>query len=75
MRGTTLLAQARATALTSTTLTVPYPTPATALTPNVPGLSAGSVRPRSGCRWGARDLQLMGSAAFTVVDTWPQRGA
>src|SRR2546428_4158408 len=44
MRGTTLLAQARATALTgSTTLTVPFPTPATSITPNLPGLSAGPV--------------------------------
>src|SRR5262249_32627532 len=45
MRGTTLIAQARATALTGgTTLTVPYPTQATAITPNMPGLSAGPVQ-------------------------------
>src|SRR3989442_1484494 len=42
----TLLAQARATAMTgSTTLTVPFPTAATQLpiTPGLPGLSAGPV--------------------------------
>src|SRR5262249_30849210 len=45
MRGTTLIAQARATGLTgSTTLTVPFPTQATAITPNMPGLSAGPVQ-------------------------------
>ena len=40
---------ARATALVGgTTLTVPYPTPATALTPNLPGLSVGPV---AACFW------------------------
>src|SRR5262249_15298337 len=40
--GSTVLAQARATGLTgSTSLTVPFPTPATAIAPNLPGLSAG----------------------------------
>jgi subtilisin family serine protease len=66
-RGTTLLAQARATALTSTTLTVPYPTSATAATPNLPGLSAGSVQAQVWVQVGtAPTFQLMGSAAFTV---------
>src|SRR5258705_2160207 len=42
MRNGALIAQARATGLAgSTTLTVPYPTPATSLTPDLPRLSAG----------------------------------
>src|SRR5206468_4412284 len=45
VRNGVLIAQARATGLSgSTTLTVPYPTPATSLTPNMPGLSAGAVQ-------------------------------
>ena len=71
MRGTTLLAQARATALTSTTLTVPYPTPATSLTPNLPGLSAGSVAAQVWQQVGSSSFSLFGSAALTVNDTRP----
>src|SRR2546426_3548409 len=42
--GTTPLTHARPTPLTSgSTLTVPFPTPATAITPNLPGLSAGPL--------------------------------
>src|SRR5207245_8196742 len=59
MRGTTLIAQARATALTgSTTLTVPFPTQATAITPNMPGLSAGPVQ--------AQVWQQTGSSSFSL---------
>jgi subtilisin family serine protease len=71
MRGTTLIAQARATALTSTTLTVPYPTPATSLTPNLPGLSAGSVTVQVWQQMGSSSFVLFGSASLTVTDTRP----
>src|SRR5437899_5471729 len=71
MRGTTLLAQARATALTgTTTLTVPFPTPATSITPNLPGLSAGPVQAQVWQQTGsAPTFSLIGSAALTVTDT------
>ena len=72
MRGTTLLAQARATALTGTTLTVPFPTPATSITPNLPGLSAGPVEAQVWQQTGsAPTFSLIGSAALTVTDTRP----
>src|SRR5262249_14395464 len=71
MRGSTLLAQARATALAgSTTLTVPYPTQATALTANLPGLSVGPVQAQV---WqqtsSAPTFSLLGSGVITVTDT------
>ncbi len=69
MRGTTLIAQARATALTGTTLTVPFPTQATAITPNMPGLSAGSVQAQVWQPTSASAFTLIGSAALTVTDT------
>ncbi len=70
MRGSTLIAQARATALTgSTTLTVPFPTQATAITPNMPGLSAGAVQAQVWQQTGASTFSLAGSAALTVNDT------
>src|SRR5882724_7018468 len=69
-RGTTVLAQARATALTgSTTLTVPFPTAATALAPNLPGLSAGSVQPQVYVQTGTVTYTLIGSVPLTVTDT------
>src|SRR3989442_2709433 len=76
MRGTTLLAQARATALTSSsTLTVPFPTPATSITPNLPGLSAGPVQAQVWQQTGsALTFSLIGSAALTVTDTRPVPG-
>ena len=62
VRGTTLIAQARATALTgSTTLTVPFPTQATAITPNMPGLSVGPVQ--------AQVWQQTGTSTFTLIGT------
>src|SRR5207249_10727013 len=69
-----LIAQARATGLSgSTTLTVPYPTPATSLTPNMPGLSAGAVQAQV---WqqtsSALSFSLIGSATLTVTDTRPR---
>jgi subtilisin family serine protease len=75
MRGTTLLAQARATALTgNTTLTVPFPTQATAITPNLPGLSAGAVQAQVWQQTGSSTFTLIGSAGFTVTDTRPTPG-
>jgi len=62
MRGNTLLAQARATALTSTTLTVPFPTAATTLTPNLPGLSAGTVQVQVWQQTGTSSFSPFGSA-------------
>src|SRR3989475_283253 len=76
MRGTTLLAQARATALTSgTTLTVPFPRPATAMTPNLPGRAAGTVQAQVWQQTGsAPTFSLIGSATLTVTDTRPVPG-
>src|SRR5207249_8453811 len=83
LRGTTLLAQARATALTgSTTLTVPFPTPATAITPNLPGLSAGSVQAqvwqqteigRASCREGGVSPGVADRGPVTGVRGWTRR--
>jgi hypothetical protein len=71
-RGTTVLAQARATAMTgSTTLTVPFPTAATALAPNLPGLSAGSVQAQVYVQTGTVTYTLIGSVPLTVTDTRP----
>ena len=67
MSGNTLLAQARATALTGTTLTVPFPTTATTLTPNLPGLSAGAVQAQVWQQTGTNSFSLFGSAALTVT--------
>jgi hypothetical protein len=66
VRGGTLLAQSRATALTSTTLTVPFPTTATTLTPNLPGLSAGTVQVQVWQQTGINSFSFFGSATLTV---------
>jgi subtilisin family serine protease len=71
VRNGTLLAQSRATALTPTSLTVPFPTPATALTPNLPGLSVGSVQVQVWQPTGSGSYTLLGSATLTVTDTRP----
>jgi hypothetical protein len=61
VRGPTLLAQARATNLVgTTTLTVPFPTAATSLTPGVPGLSAGLVQVQ---------VYVQGSGGFSLIGT------
>jgi hypothetical protein len=74
-RGTTVLAQARATSLTgSTTLTVPFPTAATALAPNLPGLSAGSVQVQVYIQTGDLTYTLLGSVQLTITDTRPGPG-
>jgi hypothetical protein len=75
MRGGALLAQARATALTGTTaMTVPFPTSATSLTPNLPGLSAGTVQVQVWSATGSGSYSLLGSVTLTVVDTRPEPG-
>src|SRR2546422_4617424 len=71
VRGGTLLAQARATALTgSTTLTMPFPTAATQLpnTPSLPGLSAGPVEVQVYLQTGAGGFSLLVSVALTAEE-------
>jgi hypothetical protein len=64
------LAQARATALTgSTSLTVPFPTAATAIAPNLPGLSAGTVQAWVYLQTSATSYAPIGSVSLTVSDT------
>jgi hypothetical protein len=65
-RGGTLLAQARGTAATAGALTVPFPTSATSLTPNLPGLSAGSVDVQVWLQTAAGSYRLLGSTPLTV---------
>ena len=73
-RGGTFLAQARVTALASTALTVPFPTSATSLTPNLPGLSAGPVQAQVWQPTSSTSFTLIGTAALTVADTRPAPG-
>jgi hypothetical protein len=71
-RGTTVLAQARATAMTgSSTLTVPFPTAATAIAPNLPGLSVGAIQAQVYVQTGDLTYTLIGSVPLTVTDTRP----
>ena len=65
-RNGVVLAQARATAMTATTLTVPFPTSATAIAPNLPGLSAGAVVVQVYHQTGPASYSLFGSTALTV---------
>ncbi|HEV8639722.1 MAG TPA: S8 family serine peptidase [Methylomirabilota bacterium] len=75
VRNGVILAQARATAMTgSTTLTVPFPTSATAIAPNLPGLSAGTVNVQVYLQTGAASYSLLGSGTLTVSDTRPAPG-
>src|SRR3989454_1137553 len=74
VRGGTLLAQARASALTgSTTLTMPFPTAATQLpnTPSLPGLSAGAGGVQIYFQTGAGDFRLLLSVSPPVPHTPP----
>ncbi len=72
VRGTTLIAQARATLLTgSTTLTVPFPTQATAITPNMPGLSVGPVQAQVWQQTGTGTFSLIGTVTLTVTASSP----
>jgi hypothetical protein len=66
MRNGVLLAQARATAKTASTLSVPYPTSANSLTPNVPGLSIGTVTVQVWLQPSASIYTLLGSTTLTV---------
>src|SRR5262249_38287312 len=70
VRNGTLIAQARATGLSgSTTLTVPFPTQATSLTPNMPGLSAGTGQAPGGRQTGgAATFRVVGSVTLTHSD-------
>src|SRR2546428_1741801 len=71
VRGTSLLARGGASGLPGgTTLTVPFPTPATSITPNLPGLLAGPVEAQVWQQTGsAPTFSLIGSAALTVTET------
>ena len=72
-RGSTVLAQARATGLTGgTTLTVPFPTAATAIAPNLPGLSARPVQAPVYVQTGTLTYALIGSVPLTITDTRPR---
>src|SRR5262249_45666166 len=69
-RGGVLIAQARASALTgNTTLTVPFPTAATAIAPNLPGLSAGPVQAQVYIQTGSVTYTLIGSVSLAITDT------
>jgi hypothetical protein len=65
-RGGTLLAQARGTAAAAGALTVPFPTSATSLTPNLPGLSAGPVQVQVWLQTSGGSYRLLGTTALTV---------
>src|SRR5262249_35240706 len=69
-----VIAQARATGRSSSTLTVPFPTQATSLTPNLPGLSAGTVEAQVWQQTGSATFSLFGSTILTVNDTRPGSG-
>jgi Subtilase family len=74
MRSNVALAQARATAMTATSLTVPYPTAATALpgNSNLPGLSAGPTIVQVWLQTGTSSFTLLGGTSLTVTDTRPR---
>jgi subtilisin len=69
VRNGAVLAQARASAMTATSLTVPYPTSATAIAPGLPGLSAGAITAQVYLQTGASSYSLLGSTPLTVADT------
>ena len=68
VRNGAVVAQARATAMTATTLTVAFPTSATALpgNHNLPGLSAGVVTVQVYLQTAASSYSLLGSTSLTV---------
>src|SRR6267143_1466973 len=71
-RGGTLIGQARATALSSsTTLTVPFPTNATSLVGPLPGGSAGAVSVIGYNQSGPNSYSQVGSIDLAVTDTRP----
>jgi subtilisin family serine protease len=68
MRNGAALGQARATAMTATSLTVPYPNATTKLpsTGNLPGLSAGPIVVDVWLQTGTSSFSLLGSTALTA---------
>jgi subtilisin family serine protease len=69
--GGTLLAQARATSGSSTSLTVPYPTNATSISGSLPGLSTGTITVQVYNQTGSGSWSLVGSTSLTVNDSTP----
>src|SRR5688572_9312262 len=63
------IAQARATAMTSTTLTVPYPTNATSIGGPRPGLSVGSATVVVYHQTGANSFSVIGTLPFTITNS------
>src|SRR4029079_1302714 len=74
VRNGTAIAQAGATAGSSTSLTVPYPTDATSIGGPRPGLSAGSVTIEVYNQSGAMTFTLLGTTSLTINDTRPGPG-
>jgi hypothetical protein len=50
---------------------VPFPTAATAIAPNLPGLSAGPIQAQVYVQTGTLTYTLIGSVPLTVTDTRP----
>ena len=73
-RGSSFVAQARATSGDSTSLTVPFPTNATSISGPLPGLSAGAVTVKVYNQTGANNWSLVGSTSLTINDTRPSPG-
>ena len=74
-RNGVVLAQARATAMTSTTLTVPFPTSPTAIGgAGLPGFSAGPIVVEIYHQTGPSSFSVFGTTALTVTDTRPSPG-
>ena len=73
-RGSSFVAQARATSGNGTSLTVPFPTNATSISGPLPGLSAGTVTVRVYNQTGANSWSLVGTIPLTVNDTRPAPG-
>jgi allophanate hydrolase subunit 1 len=67
--GGLVLGQARSTALTGSTLTVPFPTNATSLIGPLPGLAAGAVQVQVYNQTGPSSYALVGTVTLTVADT------
>src|SRR5262249_60349814 len=66
-------AQARAPAMTGgSSHTVPFPTAATAIVPDLPGLSVGTVQAQVYIQTGDLTYTLLGSVTLTITDS---RGA
>jgi subtilisin family serine protease len=75
--GTTFIAQARATSMNSTSITVPYPTNATSFSGPLAGLRAGTITVKvynQHASTGSPQWTLLGSTTLTVNDTRPAPG-